>query len=99
MEYEKTIVGKAKEDGDYSTNLDDYCGAHELVVTITLHEYRELIKDGQRRLELSCKNSKLESEVKLLNERIDQLTAHIAELESEDGDSIEALIAMIKEAK
>lgn len=92
MEYEKTIVGKAKEDGDYSTNIDDFCGAHELLVTITLHEYRELIKESQRRIELSWKNLKLESEVKQLNERI-------AELDGGNGDSIEALIAMIKEAK
>ena len=64
----------SKETDGYNTDADDYANGQELTVTITLHEYRDLLHDNARysnRInELTDKNKELTAKLTSLSEKI-----------------------------
>lgn len=61
----------------YNYSLDNYASSQELMVTITLHEYRELVKEfSTKDAEISkirCEKYDLEKEVKTQKEAYEEL--------------------------
>lgn len=75
-------VSKKVAEGDYYTDRDDFVANHELVVTITLHEYRELVAENVKRNETESMNYTLRQELKKAREEIEALKVRIAKMET-----------------
>ena len=93
MIIEKTVV----ENNRYNVNLDDYVAEGELTVTITLGEYRDLIKTSvenkQRKeheswLEQYQRANDAEKRVKELEEEVSNLYKRLV-AENTDSEEIE----------
>lgn len=78
QKFEKTV--------DYSLNRDDFMGEDEILVTITLHEYRELIKDcsvaDHEKTRLINEKALLATERKQLEEQNHELLKEVRSLRS-----------------
>jgi len=67
----------SKEADGYKTDADDYANCQELTVTITLHEYRDLLERNTR---YSNRISELTDKNNALTDKNKELTAKIASL-------------------
>lgn len=94
MIIEKTVV----ENNRYSVNLNDYVSESELTVTITLGEYRDLIKTSvenkQRKeheswLEEYSRANKAEERVKELEIEVSNLYKRLADNTDAEGEGDE----------
>ena len=75
---------------EYNVNRDDFSIEHELTVTITLHEYRDLIRNDATRKEQVEKANSAAYEAKRSNEALkkenDELKSELYSLKKElDG--------------
>lgn len=72
-----TVGAQITEDkrGHYSSNNNDFVGTNEITVTITLHEYRELVKAKAEsdRDEMQSKLWKEQDKTRELQKQIDAL--------------------------
>ena len=91
MIIEKTVI----EGNRYNVELDDYVAEGELTVTITLSEYRQLIKtsvENQRRKEHEnwyeeySRANEAEAKVKELETTICELYKKLAEAEPQESE-------------
>lgn len=95
------VVLEKKMDCYSNNNFDNLTAPQELTVTITLHEYRELVgevatkkqdidKANQDKYERDCENRKLKEEVAKLKEEIYNLrsesTPKVADNPAERGE-------------
>lgn len=78
MIIEKTVV----ENNRYNVNLDDYVSEGELTVTITLSEYRDLIKTSVENKQMKEHESWIEqySRANQAEERVKELEAEVSNL-------------------
>lgn len=78
MVIEKTVV----ENNRYNVNLDDYVSEGELTVTITLSEYRDLIKTSVENKQRKEHESWIEqySRANQAEERVKELEAEVSNL-------------------
>lgn len=78
MIIEKTVV----ENNRYNVNLDDYVSEGELTVTITLSEYRDLIKTSVENKQMKEHESWIEqySRANKAEERVKELEAEVSNL-------------------
>lgn len=83
-------IGKKIVENDYHTIEEDFVAEGELTVTITLHEYRQLVRAAadaeikianHDRYEASVKAKNLEIEWAKLKEELDKKDKHIADLQ------------------
>ena len=95
MIIEKTVV----ENNRYTVNLDDYVAEGELTVTITLSEYRDLIKTSvenkQRKeheswLDQYQRANDAEKRVKELEEEVSNLYKRLADNNDAEGEGNDA---------
>ena len=76
-----------KETADYRTNDDDFRAPDELTVTITLHEYRELVECKARHEEkIKEKNDEVWEMRKQRDEAKARLDSVIAKINGEEGE-------------
>lgn len=95
MVIEKTVV----ENNRYNVDLNDYVAEGELTVTITLGEYRDLIKtsvENKQRKEHESwvdqynRASKAEERVKELEAEVSNLYKRLAEKADDEGEENDA---------
>lgn len=79
-ENESIIIGKTK---DYTFNCDDYAIKGELTVTVTLHEYRELVKASEDLSETRNKMWNFQIMNKEKDEQLEKKDKRIAALENQ----------------
>ena len=80
MIIEKTVINGNR----YNVELDDYVAEGELTVTITLSEYRQLVKtsvENQRRKETESKVKELETKVCELYKKLEDAEPQESEIE------------------
>ena len=80
MIIEKTVINGNR----YNVELDDYVAEGELTVTITLSEYRQLVKtsvENQRRKETEAKVKELETKVCELYKKLEDEEPQESEIE------------------
>ena len=89
------IIEKTKTDNSYDINTKDYVAEGELTVTITLCEYRELIKESaearvmkerDRWLEEYRRANNAENRIKELEDELNTLYKRLSK-SSEEGES------------
>lgn len=72
-----------KKTDDYTFNRDDYAMTGELTVTVTLHEYRELVKGSAEISEARSKMWNFQRMAKEKDEKLEQKDKRIAALENQ----------------
>lgn len=88
-EIEETLLKKKLD--DYSSQLEDFQAENELLVEITLNEYRELVKEKalkdykikeaeNDRYTRNCENEKLKREIEVLKSRLVEYRMQFGEL-------------------
>lgn len=87
------IIEKATTDNSYNININDYAAERELTVTITLGEYRSLIKESaeskvrkehENWLEQYNRANKAESRVKELEDELNTLYKRLSKSSEEE---------------
>lgn len=85
---------KFEKDVDYNTNRDDFMGEDEILVTITLGEYRSLLKENavasHEKNRLINEKVHLESERKALEEQNHELLKEVRSLQGVVAEAEEA---------
>lgn len=88
-------ITSTKLDSYYSDKYMDFCGDNEIMVTITLHEYRELLtseakakyeEEHSKNWELKNENQKLKEENRVLKDAI--LSAEKTDIKEEGQNNV-----------
>lgn len=77
---EKVLEMKVRE---YGSNRDDFAVTGEITVTITLHEYRDLVESNARFEDTRSKLWDRERQLKELNEKISAKDSRIESLKNQ----------------
>lgn len=88
---------------DYSLNHDDFMGEDEILVTITLHEYRKLIKDcsvaDHEKKRLVNEKALLATERKQLEEQNHELLQEVHRLQGIIAETTEPQLVTMEPAE